>query len=71
METELELLKLRVATLEQEHAKLKDETIANLQASFLKLERYLARIQNIAVGMAVYFLLQQMGLSELLKAVLL
>ena len=71
METELELLKLRVATLEQEHAKLKDETIANLQASFLKLERYLARIQNIAIGMAVYFLLQQMGLSELLKAVLL
>jgi len=71
METELELLKLRVATLEQEHTKLKDETIASLQASFLKLERYLARIQNIAVGMAVYFLLQQMGLSELLKAVLL
>ena len=71
METELELLKLRVATLEQEQAKLKDETIANLQASFLKLERYLARIQNIAIGMAVYFLLQQMGLSELLKAVLL
>ena len=71
METELELLKLRVATLEQEHAKLKDETIASLQASFLKLERYLARIQNIAIGMAVYFLLQQMGLSELLKAVLL
>ena len=71
METELELLKLRVATLEQEHTKLKDDTIANLQASFLKLERYLARIQNIAVGMAVYFLLQQMGLSELLKAVLL
>ena len=71
METELELLKLRVATLEQEHTKLKDETIAKLQASFLKLERYLARIQNIAVGMAVYFLLQQMGLSELLKAVLL
>lgn len=71
METELELLKLRVATLEQEHTKLKDETIASLQASFLKLERYLARIQNIAIGMAVYFLLQQMGLSELLKAVLL
>ena len=71
METELELLKLRVSTLEQEHAKLKDETIANLQASFLKLERYLARIQNIAIGMAVYFLLQQMGLSDLLKAVLL
>ena len=71
METELELLKLRVATLEQEHTKLKDETIASLQASFLKLERYLARIQNIAVGMAVYFLLQQMGLSDLLKAVLL
>ena len=71
METEMELLKLRVATLEQEHTKLKDETIASLQASFLKLERYLARIQNIAVGMAVYFLLQQMGLSELLKAVLL
>ena len=71
METELELLKLRVATLEQEQTKLKDETIASLQASFLKLERYLARIQNIAVGMAVYFLLQQMGLSELLKAVLL
>ena len=71
METELELLKLRVATLEHEHTKLKDETIASLQASFLKLERYLARIQNIAVGMAVYFLLQQMGLSELLKAVLL
>ena len=71
METELELLKFRVATLEQEHTKLKDETIASLQASFLKLERYLARIQNIAIGMAVYFLLQQMGLSELLKAVLL
>ena len=71
MEAELELLKLRVATLEQEHTKLKDETIASLQASFLKLERYLARIQNIAIGMAVYFLLQQMGLSELLKAVLL
>lgn len=71
METELELLKLRVATLEQEHTKLKDETIASLQASFLKLERYLARIQNIAVGMAVYFLLQQIGLPELLKAVLL
>lgn len=71
METELELLKLRVATLEQEQTKLKDETIASLQASFLKLERYLARIQNIAIGMAVYFLLQQMGLSELLKAVLL
>jgi len=71
METELELLKLRVATLEQEQTKLKDETIASLQASFIKLERYLARIQNIAIGMAVYFLLQQMGLSELLKAVLL
>lgn len=71
METELELLKLRVATLEHEQAKLKDETIASLQVSFLKLERYLARIQNIAIGMAVYFLLQQMGLSELLKAVLL
>ena len=70
METELELLKLRVATLEQEHRQLKDETIANLQASFDKLERYLSRIQNIAIGMATYFLLHQMGLSELLKAVL-
>ena len=70
MGTEMELLKFRVATLEQEHRQLKDETIANLQASFDKLERYLSRIQNIALGMATYFWLQQMGLSELLKAVL-
>lgn len=70
METELELIKLRVETLEREHRQLKDETIANLQASFDKLERYLSRIQNIAIGMAVYFLLQQIGLPELLKAVL-
>lgn len=70
METELELLKLRVETLEREHAKLKDDTIANLQASFDKLERYLSRIQNIAIGMASYFLLQQLGLQELLKALL-
>lgn len=70
METELELLKLRVETIEREHRQLKDETIASLQASFDKLERYLSRIQNIAIGMATYFLLQQMGLSELLKAVL-
>jgi len=70
METELELLKLRVATLEVEHTKLRDETIASLQTSFDKLERYLSRIQNIAIGMATYFLLQQMGLTELLKAVL-
>lgn len=70
METELELLKLRVDTLEREHRQLKDETIANLQASLEKLERYLSRNQNIAIGMATYFLLQQMGLLELLKAVL-
>ena len=71
METELELLKLRVDILEQEHEKLRDETIAGLQSSFLKLERYLARIQNIAIGMAVYFLLDQFGVTELLKAALL
>lgn len=71
MEIELELLKLRVDTLEREHRQLKDETIASLQASFDKLERYLSRIQNIAIGMAAYFLLQQLGFAELLKAVLL
>lgn len=70
MEIELELLKLRVDTLEKEHRKLQDETIVNLQASFDKLERYLARIQNIAIGMATYYLLQQLGLTEFLKAVL-
>lgn len=70
METELELLKLRVETIEREHRQLKDETIASLQASFDKLERYLSRIQNIAIGMATYFLLQQLGLPELLKAAL-
>lgn len=70
METELELIKLRVDTLEREHKQLKDETIANLQESFIKLERYLSRIQNIAIGMATYFLLQQFGLQELLKALL-
>lgn len=70
METELELLKLRVDTLEREHRQLKDETIASLQESFNKLERYLSRIQNIAIGMAAYFLLQQLGFAELIKAVL-
>lgn len=71
METRLALLERQVKELETEQAKLKDETIANLQSSIAKLEKYLSRIQNIAVGMALYFLMQQLGLVNFLKAVML
>lgn len=71
METRLALLERQVAELAVEQEKLKEETIAKLQSSIDKLEKYLSRIQNIAIGMALYFLIQQLGLADFLKAVML
>lgn len=71
METRLALLERQVAELTVEQEKLKEETIAKLQSSIDKLEKYLSRIQNIAIGMALYFLIQQLGLADFLKAVML
>ena len=72
MPTEVEwaLLKAKVAQTEAELKELRDETIVSLQAKTDKLCKDFSTVKNIAVGMAIYYLLQQLGLTDLLKALL-
>ena len=68
-EVEWALLKAKVVRLEEELAELK-ETIVSLQVKADKLCKDFSTVKNIAIGMAIYYLCQQMGLIDLLKALL-
>lgn len=72
MPTEVEwaLLKAKVEHTEAELRELREETIVSLQAKTDKLCKDFSTVKNIAVGMAIYYLLQQLGLTDLLKALL-
>ena len=72
MPTEVEwaLLKAKVAQTEAELKELREETIVSLQAKTDKLCKDFSTVKNIAVGMAIYYLLQQLGITDLLKALL-
>lgn len=69
-EVEWALLKAKVVQLEEELAELREETIVSLQAKTDKLCKDFSTVKNIAVGMAIYYLLQQLGITDLLKALL-
>lgn len=72
MPTEVEwaLLKAKVEQTRKELKELREETIVSLQAKTDKLCKDFSTVKNIAVGMAIYYLLQQLGLTDLLKALL-
>ena len=72
MPTEVEwaLLKAKVEKTEAELKELREETIVSLQAKTDKLCKDFSTVKNIAVGMAIYYLLQQLGITDLLKALL-
>ena len=69
-EVEWALLKAKVVRLEEELAVLREETIVSLQVKTDKLCRDFSTVKNIAIGMAIYYSCQQMGLTDLLKALL-
>ena len=72
MPTEVEwaLLKAKVEQTGKELRELREETIVSLQAKTDKLCKDFSTVKNIAVGMAIYYLLQQLGITDLLKALL-
>lgn len=72
MPTEVEwaLLKAKVEQTRKELKELREETIVSLQAKTDKLCKDFSTVKNIAVGMAIYYLLQQLGITDLLKALL-
>lgn len=72
MPTEVEwaLLKAKVEQTGKELKELREETIVSLQAKTDKLCKDFSTVKNIAVGMAIYYLLQQLGITDLLKALL-
>ena len=69
-EVEWALLKAKVVRLEEELAELREETRVSIQAKTDKLCKDFSTVKNIAIGMAIYYLFQQMGLMDLLKALL-
>lgn len=69
-ETEFALLKQKVRQLEEELTELRDGTITELQVKTDKLCRDFSTVKNIAIGMAIYYMCQQMGLTDLLKVML-
>lgn len=72
MPTEVEwaLLRAKVEQTGKELRELREETIVSLQSKTDKLCRDFSTVKNIAVGMAIYYLLQQLGITDLLKALL-
>ena len=72
MPTEVEwaLLKAKVERTEAELRELREETIVSLQSKTDKLCKDFSTVKNIAVGMALYYLCQQLGLTDLVKALL-
>lgn len=72
MPTEIEwaLLKAKVEQTGKELKELREETIVSLQAKTDKLCKDFSTVKNIAIGMALYYLCQQLGLTDLLKALL-
>ena len=72
MPTEVEwaLLKAKVEQTGKELKELHEETIVSLQAKTDKLCKDFSTVKNIAIGMALYYLCQQLGLTDLLKALL-
>lgn len=72
MPTEVEwaLLKAKVEQTGKELKELREETIVSLQAKTDKLCKDFSTVKNIAIGMALYYMCQQLGLTDLLKALL-
>ena len=72
MPTEVEwaLLKAKVEQTWKELKELREETIVSLQVKTDKLCKDFSTVKNIAIGMASYYLCQQLGLTDLLKALL-
>ncbi len=60
----------RIRKLEAEVSELKNETLAQMQNTLTELQRTMERIQNIAIGMGLYYLVDSFGLVDTLKALL-
>lgn len=69
-EVEWALIKARVELVEAELKDLREETIESLRQKTDKLCKDFSTVKNIAVGMALYYLMQQLGLTDLIKALL-
>lgn len=60
----------RIRKLEAEVSELKNETLAQMQNTLTELQRPMERVQNIAIGMGLYYLVDSFGLVDTLKALL-
>ena len=69
-EVKVALLEQKAGIMQQELDQLKNETLVQMQATLVQLERYISRLHNIALGMAIYFVVDSLGLVGALKALL-
>jgi hypothetical protein len=70
IEIDVALLAQRLEQAEDEVVRLKDETLVKMQETLDKLELTMQRIQNIAIGMGLYYLFDSLGLTAAIKAFL-
>lgn len=70
IETDVALLAQRLEHAEGEVIRLKDETLVKMQETLDNLELTMQRIQNIAIGMGLYYFLDSFGLTAAIKAFL-
>lgn len=70
IETDVALLAQRLEQAEDEVVRLKDETLVKMQETLDNLELTMQRIQNIAIGMGLYYLCDSFGLTTAIKAFL-
>lgn len=64
------LLEQKTELMQSEIGQLKNETLAQMQTTLSQLERYISRLHNIALGMAIYFVVDSLGVVGALKALL-
>lgn len=64
------LLEQKTELMQSEIDLLKNETLAQMQITLSQLERYISRLHNIALGMAIYFVVDSLGVVGALKALL-
>lgn len=64
------LLEQKTELMQSEIGQLKNVTLAQMQITLSQLERYISRLHNIALGMAIYFVVDSLGVVGALKALL-
>lgn len=64
------LLEQKTELMQSEIGQLKNVTLAQMQITLSQLERYIYRLHNIALGMAIYFVVDSLGVVGTLKALL-